>query len=74
MTTFMNIKRLILTAACAFTLCGSVATLPAQAEALRSRNAVIQTARGDGQETHGGPRRTAGPVLGDGMETHGGPK
>ena len=69
----LNIKKLITAGLCALSLC---AALPLAAGAQGGcgtfgGRASVTIARGDGQETHGGPRHRFG---GDGQETHGGPR
>ncbi len=73
MTSILNIKQLILAGLCALAM-GISLSLPAQASASVNGSSILRPAFGDGQETHGGPKRTASLRIDGGQETHGGPK
>ncbi len=67
-----TINRTLLAGLLALSLVGAVAH-PAAATVRRNGTGISSPLLGDGQETHGGPRRN-GPAQGDGQETHGGPR
>ncbi len=71
-----NITRTLLAGALALSL-GTALVQPASAS-VQKHASISRPVCGDGQETHGGPRRhfmlASHPLWGDGQETHGGPR